>query len=198
MGTPEFAVPSLKLLLQNGYHIVAVVTAPDSYGGRGGKELIQSAVKKFSVDHHLQILQPVKLRDAHFIETLKALDANLFIVVAFRMLPRVVWDLPKYGTFNLHGSLLPKYRGAAPINHAIMRGEKETGVTTFKLKHEIDTGDMVYQAHIPIEKDDTAGSIHDKLMILGAETILKTVKSIEDGSLELILKIPIQLLMPQN
>ncbi len=186
MGTPEFAVPSLKLLLQNGYHIAAVVTAPDSYGGRGGKELIQSAVKKFSVDHHLKILQPVKLRDAHFIETLKALDANLFIVVAFRMLPKIVWDLPKYGTFNLHGSLLPKYRGAAPINHAIMRGEKETGVTTFKLKHEIDTGDLVYQAHIPIEKEDTAGTIHDKLMVLGAKTILKTVKSIEDGSLELI------------
>ncbi|MFZ1457183.1 MAG: methionyl-tRNA formyltransferase, partial [Saprospiraceae bacterium] len=145
MGTPEFAVPSLDILVQNGYEIAAVVTAPDSMGGRGGKQLIESAVKKYAVEKQIPVLQPEKLKSPAFIDTLKNIKADIQIVVAFRMLPEMVWNMPPLGTFNLHGSLLPKYRGAAPINHAIINGEKETGVTSFKLKHEIDTVDILMQ-----------------------------------------------------
>ncbi len=182
MGTPDFAVPSLQILLDNGYEVAAVVTATDKLGGRGGKQLLESAVKKFAVSRGLPVLQPEKLRDPAFLEALRSYNADLQIVVAFRMLPEVVWAMPKIGTFNLHGSLLPKYRGAAPINWAIINGERETGVTTFFLQHEIDTGDLLFQAKLPIGEDDTAGEIHDKMMILGADLVLKTVKAIEQGN----------------
>lgn len=182
MGTPEFAVPSLDILVQNGYNIVAVVTAPDSRGGRGGKQLIESAVKKYAVEKEIPVLQPEKLKAPEFIESLKNLNADLQIVVAFRMLPQIVWNMPKLGTFNLHGSLLPKYRGAAPINHAIINGENVTGVTSFKLKHEIDTGDVLIKQELPISFDDTAGTLHDKMKILGAEVVLQTVKMIASGT----------------
>lgn len=182
MGTPEFAVPSLDILVQKGYNIVAVVTAPDSRGGRGGKQLIESAVKKYAVEKEIPVLQPEKLKAPEFIETLKNLNADLQIVVAFRMLPQIVWNMPKLGTFNLHGSLLPKYRGAAPINHAIINGETVTGVTSFKLKHEIDTGDVLIKQELPISFDDTAGTLHDKMKLLGAEVVLQTVKMIASGT----------------
>ncbi len=181
MGTPEFAVPSLDILVQNGYEIAAVVTAPDSMGGRGGKQLIESAVKKYAVEKQIPVLQPEKLKSPAFIDTLKNIKADIQIVVAFRMLPEMVWNMPPLGTFNLHGSLLPKYRGAAPINHAIINGEKETGVTSFKLKHEIDTGDILMQKTIPISDDENAGSLHDKMKMIGAEVVLETVKMIENG-----------------
>ncbi|RME01357.1 MAG: methionyl-tRNA formyltransferase, partial [Bacteroidetes bacterium] len=145
MGTPEFAVPSLDILLKNGYDVVGVVTATDKPGGRGGKRLIQSAVKKYALEKGLKVLQPPKLKAPEFLEELSALKADLQVVVAFRMLPEVVWNMPPLGTFNLHASLLPKYRGAAPINWAIIKGEKETGLTTFFIKHEIDTGDLLFQ-----------------------------------------------------
>lgn len=182
MGTPEFAVPSLNILLENNYDVVGVITATDKYGGRGNKKLIESAVKKFAVEKGLRILQPKNLKAPEFVEELKSLKADLQIVVAFRMLPVVVWDMPPIGTFNLHGSLLPKYRGAAPINWAIINGEAETGVTTFFLKHEIDTGDLLFQEKLPIEENDTAGDVHDKMMELGAEVVLKTVQAIESGA----------------
>ncbi len=185
MGTPEFAVASLDILLQNNYHIVAVVTAPDKPAGRG-QQIQQSAVKKYAVEKGLTILQPEKLKDEQFIKELKALNADLQFVVAFRMLPEVVWNMPSLGTYNLHGSLLPKYRGAAPINWAIINGEKESGVTTFKLKHEIDTGNMLFQAKIPITPTTNAGELHDSLMHLGADLILKTVKAIESGDYKLL------------
>ena len=181
MGTPEFAVPSLDILVQNGYEIAAVVTAPDSMGGRGGKQLIESAVKKYAVEKQIPVLQPEKLKSPAFIDTLKNIKADIQIVVAFRMLPEMVWNMPPLGTFNLHGSLLPKYRGAAPINHAIINGEKETGVTSFKLKHEIDTGDILMQKTIPISDDENAGCLHDKMKMIGAEVVLETVKMIENG-----------------
>ena len=181
MGTPEFAVPSLDILVKNGYDIVGVVTATDKLGGRGGKQLIQSAVKQYALDNQLFILQPEKLKNPEFVEILRGLQADLFIVVAFRMLPEMVWDMPRLGTMNLHGSILPKYRGAAPINWAVINGEKETGVTTFFLKHEIDTGDVLHTATLPIGDDDTAGDIHDKMMQLGAETMLKSVNDIAKG-----------------
>lgn len=182
MGTPQFALPSLDILVKNGYNIVAVVTAGDSYGGRGGKQLIESAIKKYAVEHNIPVLQPEKLKAPDFIEKLQSFQADLQIVVAFRMLPEMVWNMPPLGTYNLHGSLLPKYRGAAPINHAIIRGEKVTGVTSFKLRHEIDTGDILLQRMIPIDEDDTAGTLHDKMMLVGAEVVLDTVRHIETGN----------------
>ncbi len=184
MGTPEFAVESLKLLVENKYNIVAVVTMPDKPAGRGHK-LQESDVKKYAISQSLLVLQPEKLKDADFINKLKSLKADLNIVVAFRMLPEVVWNMPKHGTYNLHGSLLPQYRGAAPINWAIINGEKETGVSTFKLVHEIDSGSIAYQTKVEIEDKDNAGIIHDKLMKVGAELILQTVDAIIDDSITL-------------
>jgi methionyl-tRNA formyltransferase len=184
MGTPEFAVASLDILVQNNYEIVGVVTVPDKPAGRG-QQLQQSAVKKYALEKGLHILQPEKLKDEAFINELKKLNADLQIVVAFRMLPEVVWNMAPLGTYNLHGSLLPKYRGAAPINWAVINGETESGVTSFKLKHEIDTGNMLFQAKAPISKTTTAGELHDTLMHVGADLILKTVKAIESGSYEL-------------
>ncbi|MBK7873863.1 MAG: methionyl-tRNA formyltransferase [Saprospiraceae bacterium] len=183
MGTPDFAVPSLDILVQNGYNVVGVVTATDKMGGRGGKQLIESAVKKYALEKGLKILQPEKLKSPEFIQELQALNADLQIVVAFRMLPEMVWSMPPKGTFNLHGSLLPKYRGAAPINWAIISGEVETGVTTFFLQHEIDTGDVIIQTKIPIGENETAGEVHDRMMLLGAETVLKTVQMIEKNNI---------------
>lgn len=182
MGTPEFAVPSLAILLENGYEVVAVVTAPDKPGGRQGIQ--QSAVKQFALSKGLKVLQPEKLKNPAFLAEIEALNADLQIVVAFRMLPEVVWAMPRLGTMNLHGSLLPKYRGAAPINWAIIRGERETGVTTFLLKHEIDTGDLLFQESIPIGPDETAGELHDRMMQVGAQLVLKSVKSIESGQVK--------------
>ena len=184
MGTPEFAVASLDILVQNNYDIVAVVTVPDKPAGRG-QQLQQSAVKKYALQKGLKVLQPEKLKDESFINELKELKADLQIVVAFRMLPEMVWNMPPLGTYNLHGSLLPKYRGAAPINWAVINGETESGVTSFKLKHEIDTGNMLFQEKTPITKTTTAGELHDTLMQVGAEVILKTVKAIESGDYEL-------------
>ncbi len=181
-GTPEFAVKSLDRLVTEGYNVAAVVTMPDKTAGRGHK-LIQSDVKKYALQAGLPLLQPEKLKSPDFVEALRNIDADLFIVIAFRMLPEVVWTMPRLGTFNLHGSLLPKYRGAAPINRAIMNGEKETGITTFFLKHEIDTGDMIEQRKIEILPDDNAGTVHDRLMDIGAECVIHTVESILDGSL---------------
>lgn len=180
MGTPDFAVPSLDILVQNGYDIAAVITATDKMGGRGGKQILQSAVKKYAVEHNLRVLQPEKLKNPEFIEILRGINADLFIVVAFRMLPEIVWTMPPLGTFNLHGSLLPKYRGAAPLNWAIINGEKETGITTFFLKHEIDTGDIIFRESLEIGDDESVGEVHDKLMIIGANTVLKTVQAIEN------------------
>jgi len=174
MGTPEFAVASLQKLYEAGYNIVSVVTAPDKPAGRGMK-LTESAVKIFAKEKNLKILQPEKLKDPGFIEKLTSINADVQVVVAFRMLPEIVWNMPPMGTINLHGSLLPQYRGAAPINWAIINGEKETGVTTFKLKHEIDTGNILLQEKIKIEGDDTAGSLHDKMKDIGAELLLQTI-----------------------
>jgi len=181
MGTPAFAVPSLRILLDNGYEIVGVVTATDKRGGRGKKKLIESAVKRFAVDHSLPVLQPVNLKDPGFLESLRGLKADLQVVVAFRMLPEAVWSMPPKGTFNLHGSLLPRYRGAAPINWAIINGEKETGVTTFFIRHAIDTGDILFQERMRIGETETAGDVHDRMMLLGAGVVLKTVRAIEAG-----------------
>jgi len=182
MGTPEFAVASLDALLNAGYNIVGVITAPDKPGGRG-MQLQQSAVKKYAVEHNLTVLQPEKLKNNEFLAELRALKADLQIVVAFRMLPEVVWNMPRMGSVNLHGSLLPQYRGAAPINWAVINGEKETGVTTFKLKHEIDTGDILLQESFAIGENDTAGEVHDKMKEIGATVLVKTVKGLADGSL---------------
>lgn len=181
MGTPEFAVPSLNILVENGYQVVGVITAPDKPAGRG-QQLQESAVKKFAKEKGLHILQPEKLKNADFLDELKNLRADLHIVVAFRMLPEVVWQMPNKGTFNLHSSLLPQYRGAAPINWAIINGEKEIGVSTFFLQHEIDTGNILFQEKTTIHDDETAGELHDRLMIIGAELVLKTVKSIEKSN----------------
>jgi len=183
MGTPEFAVPSLNKLYEAGYDIVAVVTAPDKPAGRGMK-LTQSSVKKYALEKNLPILQPEKLKDSAFIEKLRALHAAVQVVVAFRMLPEVVWDMPPLGTINLHASLLPQYRGAAPINWAIINGEKETGVTTFKLQQEIDTGNILMQQRIPITDTETAGTLHDKMMETGADLLLETIQQIEDSSIK--------------
>lgn len=178
MGTPDFAVASLSALQQANLNIVGVVTAADKPAGRGQK-ISESAVKKYAVGNGLNVLQPLKLKDPAFIDELKSLNADLFVVVAFRMLPEMVWQMPKKGTINLHGSLLPQYRGAAPINHAIINGEKETGVTTFFLKQEIDTGDVIFADSVAISDSDTAGDLHDKLMLIGANLLVKTVKAIE-------------------
>lgn len=183
MGTPEFAVASLRALVEAGFNVVGVITAPDKPSGRGMK-LTESAVKKFAVEKGLLILQPEKLKNPDFLKELKDLDADLQVVVAFRMLPEVVWNMPPLGTINLHGSLLPQYRGAAPINWAIINGEKETGVTTFKLQQEIDTGDILLQEAISIGDNDTAGEIHDLLKEIGANLLVTTLKGIENGSLQ--------------
>lgn len=183
MGTPDFAVASLKTLVEAGYNIVGVITATDKYGGRGGKKLLESPVKKYAQSKGLHILQPKNLKALDFVEEVRALKADLQIVVAFRMLPVVIWDMPKLGTYNLHGSLLPKYRGAAPIHWAVINGDKETGVTTFKLKHQIDTGDMLLQKKIPIHETDTTGDVHDRMMEVGAQVVLETVQLIEKGTL---------------
>ncbi|MBU3714046.1 MAG: methionyl-tRNA formyltransferase [Ferruginibacter sp.] len=183
MGTPEFAVASLRKLYDAGCNVVAVVTAPDKPAGRG-MQLQQSAVKQYATEKGLTVLQPEKLKDPVFVDTLKSLHADLQIVVAFRMLPEVVWDMPPMGTLNLHGSLLPQYRGAAPINWAIINGEKNTGVTTFKLKHEIDTGDILLSEIIPIGDDENAGSLHDRMKEIGAEVLLKTLIGLSEGSIQ--------------
>lgn len=182
MGTPDFAVPSLDILLKNGYEIVGVVTATDKWGGRGNKTLLESDVKKYALEKGLKILQPEKLNDEAFLEELRSLGADLQVVVAFRMLPTKVWSMPRLGTMNLHGSLLPKYRGAAPINWAIINGETETGVTTFLLQHEIDTGDILFQAKTPIGEDELVGEVYERLMHIGAELTLKSVQALESGN----------------
>lgn len=183
MGTPEFAVATLDALVKAGYTIAGVITAPDKPAGRGMK-LTESPVKKYAVKKGLTLLQPEKLKDPAFIEQLRELRADLQIVVAFRMLPEVVWNMPRNGTINLHGSLLPQYRGAAPINWAVINGEKETGVTTFKLKQEIDTGDILLQESFPIGEDETAGDVHDKMKEIGAKLVVATVKGLENHSLK--------------
>ncbi len=181
MGTPEFAVPSLQILVENGFNVVAVITAPDKPKGRGQK-LATSPVKDYAVSQNIPVLQPTNLKNPEFIEELKSYDANLQIVVAFRMLPEMVWDMPEIGTFNLHASLLPQYRGAAPINWAIMNGEKKTGVTTFFLKHEIDTGHIIFQEEELIEEDDTVGDLYARLMNKGSNLVLKTVEAIQEDN----------------
>lgn len=183
MGTPEFAVASLNALVNHGANIVGVITAPDKPAGRGMK-MQQSAVKQYAIDKGLKVLQPEKLKHPAFIQELKALRADLQIVVAFRMLPEIVWNMPLMGTINVHGSLLPQYRGAAPINRAIINGESETGVTTFKLKHEIDTGDILLQEKISIRNNETAGELHDRMKEIGAVLLLKTIKGLSDGELK--------------
>ncbi|NEU08202.1 methionyl-tRNA formyltransferase [Flavihumibacter sp. R14] len=180
MGTPEFAVASLDALVKAGSNIVGVITAPDKPAGRG-QSIRESAVKQYAREKGLNILQPHKLKDEQFLDQLRSLKADLQVVVAFRMLPEIVWNMPPKGTINLHGSLLPQYRGAAPINWAIINGETQTGVTTFFLKHEIDTGDILFSEPVNIAPDETAGNIHDKLMEVGAELLVKTVHSIETG-----------------
>lgn len=179
LGTPEFAAASLKALVEGGYNVVAVVTMPDKPAGRG-HQVQYSDVKKYALEAGLPILQPQKLKDEAFLEELRSYQADLQIVVAFRMLPEVVWAMPRLGTFNLHASLLPQYRGAAPINWAVMNGDKETGVTTFLLKHEIDTGNLIMQERIDIGEDENVGSVHDRLMELGTSVVLKTVDRIID------------------
>lgn len=186
MGTPEFAVESLKVLVENGYNIVAVVTQPDKPVGRHGSVLQAPAVKQYALSKEIPVLQPEKMKDEAFVEELRSYNADLQVVVAFRMLPEIVWAMPRFGTFNVHASLLPQYRGAAPINWAIINGEKETGVTTFLLDKEIDTGRIIMQDKIAIDNDDTAEVIHDRLMTLGAEICMKTVDLImtTDGKME--------------
>lgn len=181
MGTPDFAVASLDALLRNGFQVVAVVTAPDKPAGRG-QNLQESAVKQYAVEHQIPVLQPVKLKDEIFLEELKSYQADLQVVVAFRMLPVAVWNMPPKGTINLHASLLPHYRGAAPINWAIINGEKETGVSTFFLQHEIDTGNILFFEKVNIAEGETAGDLHDKLMNVGARLLVQTVKAIEENN----------------
>ncbi len=183
MGTPEFAVASLDALVKAGYCIAAVVTVPDKPAGRGMK-MNESAVKKYAVETGLKILQPEKLKNPQFLDELRSLHADLQVVVAFRMLPELVWSMPPMGTINLHGSLLPQYRGAAPINWAIINGEKETGVTTFKLQQEIDTGNILLSEKIPVGENETAGELHDRMKETGARLLTKTVKGIVDGTLK--------------
>ncbi len=183
MGTPDFAVASLKALVDEGCNIVGVITAPDKPAGRG-LQLHESAVKQYAKAIGLKVLQPEKLKNEQFINELKSLQADIQIVVAFRMLPEIVWNMPSMGTLNVHGSLLPDYRGASPINWAIINGEKETGVTTFKLKHEIDTGNILLQEKIKIEENETAGELHDKMKEVGARVLIKTIKGIANNSIE--------------
>ena len=182
-GTPDFAVESLSRLVDGGYNVVAVVTMPDKPAGRG-RQLQQSDVKRYAVEHGLPVLQPMSLKDEAFIEELRSFGAQLFIVIAFRMLPEAVWQMPPLGTFNLHASLLPRYRGAAPINWAVMNGDTETGVTTFFLKHEIDTGDVIQQRSCPIGRDDNVEDVHDRLMVMGADMVLETVDAIINGTVK--------------
>ena len=181
MGTPEFAVGILDTILKNNYEIVGVITAADKPAGRGQK-IKYSAIKEYALENNLTLLQPTNLKDDGFLSELKALNANLQIIVAFRMLPKVVWEMPKYGTFNLHASLLPNYRGAAPINWAIINGETKTGVTTFYIDDKIDTGAMILSSEIAIDEEENAGQLHDRLMVLGSETVLKTLQLIESGN----------------
>lgn len=185
LGTPEFAVESLRRMLDGGCNVVGVVTMPDKPAGRG-KQLRASAVKEFALERGLKVMQPEKLKDPAFVEELRSLDADLFVVIAFRMLPEVVWQMPRLGTFNLHASLLPRYRGAAPINWAVINGDTRTGVTTFFLKHEIDTGDIIDREAIDITDADNAGTIHDRLMALGGDLVMRTIDRILDGSLSTI------------
>lgn len=185
MGTPDFAVEALRCLVEGGYNVVGVITMPDKPAGRGHK-LQYSPVKQFALDHNLPLLQPEKLKDEAFVEELRALKADLQIVVAFRMLPEVVWNMPRLGTFNLHASLLPQYRGAAPINWAVINGDTETGITTFFLKHEIDTGEVIQQVHVPIEDTDNVGIVHDKLMMLGGRLVVETVDAILNDTVKSI------------
>lgn len=187
MGTPGFAVTQLEKILENGYNVVAVVTAPDKPAGRG-MALTSSEVKKYAITREIPVLQPLSLKSEEFLETLKSYQADLFIVVAFRMLPKVVWSMPALGTFNLHASLLPDYRGAAPINHAIINGETKTGVTTFMLDEEIDTGELLNRQECKIEPEDDFGSLHDKLMHIGGELVVKTIEDIINGKTEPILQ----------
>ena len=183
MGTPEFAVASLRGLVEAGFNIAGVITAPDKPAGRGLK-INESAVKIYALQQGLKILQPEKLKDPEFLRSLKDLRADIQVVVAFRMLPEVVWNMPPLGTINLHGSLLPKYRGAAPINWAVINGEKETGVTTFRLQHEIDTGNILLQKKFDIGDDETAGDVHDRMKIIGAELLVETLKKIADNNIQ--------------
>lgn len=184
MGTPEFAVESLKRLVEGGYQVVGVITMPDKPMGRHGSVLQPSPVKQYAVSQGLKVLQPEKLKNEEFLEELKALKADLQIVVAFRMLPEVVWNMPRLGTFNLHASLLPQYRGAAPINWAVINGETETGITTFFLKHEIDTGEIIDQVRVPIADTDNVEVVYDKLMKLGGDLVVKTVDAILEGNVK--------------
>jgi len=181
LGTPEFAVESLDAIIKAGHEVAAVVTATDKPAGRGHK-LLPSAVKQYALDHGIEVLQPEKLRDPAFLARLREIGADLFVVIAFRMLPEEVWAMPPMGTFNLHASLLPRYRGAAPINRAVMNGETRTGVTTFLLKHEIDTGDILRQEAIDIDPDENVGSVHDRLMHLGARVTVETLADLEAGT----------------
>lgn len=184
MGTPDFAVESLRCLVEGGYNVVGVVTGPDKPVGRHGSVLQPTPVKQYAVEKGLRVLQPERLKDETFIEELRSLQADLQIVVAFRMLPEVVWAMPRLGTFNLHASLLPQYRGAAPINWAVINGDQETGVTTFFLKHEIDTGAVIRQVRVPISDTDCVGDVHDRLMLLGGAVVCDTVDAIIDGTAE--------------
>lgn len=186
MGTPDFAVESLRALIEGGYNVVAVITMPDKPMGRHGSVLQPSPVKQYALEQGLKILQPANLKDPDFIEELRSLQADLQIVVAFRMLPEVVWNMPSLGTFNAHASLLPKYRGAAPINWAVINGDTETGITTFFLKHEIDTGDIIQQVRIPIEETDNVEIVHDKLMLLSGKLVTETVDNIIAGTVKAI------------
>ncbi|HEV3224456.1 MAG TPA: methionyl-tRNA formyltransferase [Puia sp.] len=183
MGTPDFAVASLHALVENGFHIAVVVTAPDKQAGRGLR-LMESAVKQYAVKKNIPVLQPDKLKDPEFLEQLKFYQAEVQVVVAFRMLPEIVWAMPPLGTINLHGSLLPQYRGAAPINRAIMNGETKTGVTTFKLKQEIDTGNILLLEEIPIGPNETAGELHDRMKEIGAGLVVRTIRGLLDGALQ--------------
>ncbi|MDE6118196.1 MAG: methionyl-tRNA formyltransferase [Duncaniella sp.] len=185
LGTPDFAVESLRQIVDNGFNVVGVVTMPDKPAGRGHK-MYQSPVKLFALEHGLHLMQPVRLKDQEFVDELRSLDADLFIVIAFRMLPEVVWTMPRLGTFNLHASLLPRYRGAAPINWAVINGDTETGVTTFFLKHEIDTGDIIAQEKVEILPSDNVGDVHDRLMALGAKLTLRTINDIINGTLSTV------------
>ncbi|NDV66350.1 methionyl-tRNA formyltransferase [Bacteroides sp. 224] len=186
MGTPDFAVEPLRCLVEGGYNVVGVITMPDKPVGRHQSELQASPVKQYAESKNLPLLQPVKLKDEEFLSALRAWKADLQIVVAFRMLPEVVWDMPRLGTFNLHASLLPQYRGAAPINWAVMNGDTETGITTFFLTHEIDTGEVIQQVRVPIADTDNVGVVHDKLMNLGGELVVETVEAILNGTVRSI------------
>ena len=195
MGTPDFAVESLRCLVEGGYNVVGVVTGPDKAVGRHASVLQPTPVKQYAVEHGLRVLQPERLKDEAFIEELRSLQADLQIVVAFRMLPEVVWNMPPLGTFNLHASLLPQYRGAAPINWAVINGDTETGVTTFFLKHEIDTGAVIRQVRVPISETDCVGDVHDCLMMLGGGVVCETVDAIIDGSAQAT---PQEMMMPDE